>query len=173
MDYIYFPKTEPLPDHLKKIIDIFRKYSKELDSFSNDHSNDLRLHSNDVLKVIEHDMSKLGYKVEKSKKSKDKIRIPVIFGMRGDEHLAFEADGYSKEYKTVVEIEAGRAVVNYQFLKDIFQASMMVSTDYLVLAVRKIYKKNKDFEKVLSFIDAIYLTGKIRLDLKGILLVGY
>ncbi|WP_336774145.1 hypothetical protein [Paenibacillus sp. MMO-58] len=40
---------------------------------------------------------------------------------------AFEADAYNKEFETVLEIEAGRAATNYQFLKDLFQACMMNS----------------------------------------------
>ncbi len=70
-------------------------------------------------------------------------------------------------------MEAGRAVTNYQFLKDIFQASMMVETEYLILAVRILYREHNDYETVRKFIETVYLTNKVKLDLKGILLVGY
>jgi len=57
---------------------------------------------------------------------------------------------------------------------------MMIDTDYLILAVKNVYRNNKitktvtkDFEKINEFIETIYLTKKIYLDLKGILLVGY
>ena len=99
--------------------------------------------------------------------------MPVLYGNLGKAKLTFEADAYNEEFKTVIEVEAGRAVINYQFLKDIFQASMMVETDYLVLAVRNLYKGRNDFEVVSNFLETIYLTNKIKLDLKGILLVGY
>ena len=56
----------------------------------------------------------------------------------------------------------------------------MIDTDYLILAVKNVYRNNKitktvtkDFEKINEFIETIYLTKKIYLDLKGILLVGY
>ena len=49
---------------------------------------------------------------------------------------------------------------------------MMVNVDYLVLAVRNIYNKNKDYEKILTWLDTLYLTERIKLDLKGILLIG-
>ena len=64
------------------------------------------------------------------------------------------------------------ALIN-AFLKDLFQASMMVETDYLVLAVRELYNNRNDYEVVSKFLDAIYLTKKVKLDLKGVLLVGY
>ena len=63
--------------------------------------------------------------------------------------------------------------MNYQFLKDIFQASMMMETDYIILAVRNLYLGKNDYEKIQKFIEVIYLTNKIKLDLKGIILVGY
>ena len=122
---------------------------------------------------MEPSLQRLGYEVEKSKKKIDKVRVPVLFGNLGKEELAFEADAYSQKNKTVIEVEAGRAVANYQFLKDMFQASMMVETDYLILAVRNLYKGSNDFEKVNKFLEAVYLTQKIKLDLKGILLIGY
>jgi len=95
-------------------------------------------------------------------------------------YIAHEADAYHETEKVIVEVEAGRAHANNQFLKDIFQASMMIDTDYLVLAVKNTYRNNKktksftkDFEKINEFIETIFLTGKIQLNLKGILLIGY
>ena len=96
-----------------------------------------------------------------------------MYGNLGKETLTFEADAYNEEFKTVIEVEAGRAVVNFQFLKDIFQASMMVDTEYLILAVRNLYKDSNDFKTVSNYLETIYLTNKIELDLKGISLVGY
>ena len=172
MDWIFFPKHNQIPDHLLKITDVFLNHSEEIDSSKND-SNELRLSSNKVLKILSKSFEKLGYQVEKGKKKNDKIRRPVLFGNNGNEELSFEADAYNKEYKTVIEVEAGRAVINYQFLKDIFQASMMIDTNYLVLAVRKSYVGNNDFETIKKFLEVMYSTNRIKLDLKGILIVGY
>ena len=147
---------------MKKKIDSTKKNSKQT-----------RLHSDAVLKILTPDLLKLGFKVEKSKKKEGKVIVPVLFGNSGKRELVFEADAYHKKYKTVIEVEAGRAFANYQFLKDIFQASMMVETDYLVLAVRNLYNKTKDFQKISNFIETMYLTRKIQFDLKGILLIGY
>ena len=73
----------------------------------------------------------------------------------------------------VLEIERGRAFANYQFLKDIFEASVMVNVDYLVLAVSNLYLGSNDFEKICVWLETIYATNRIKLSLKGILLVGY
>ena len=85
----------------------------------------------------------------------------------------FEADAHNKEQATVVEVEAGRAVVNYQFLKDLFQACMMHNIYYLVIAVRNIYKKSRDFEKVVTFFETLYISERMNLPLKGILKVSF
>tara|TARA_B100000900_G_C20259201_1_gene585237 strand:+ start:124 stop:642 length:519 start_codon:yes stop_codon:yes gene_type:complete len=172
MNWIFFPKTDSVPNDLLDVVNVFEKVSSKIDSTKND-VNEKRLWSDDVLRIIEPGLLKKGFQVEKSKKKVDKVRIPVLFGGQGVEELAFEADAYNKDTKVVIEVEGGRAVTNYQFLKDIFQASMMVKTDYLVLGVRRLYKGRNDFEVVSKFLDTIYLTQKIKLDLKGILLIGY
>ena len=75
-----------------------------------------------------------------------------MFGNSGKRELTFEADAYHKKYQTVIEIEAGRALVNYQFLKDIFQASMMVETNYLVLALETYIIKQRILKKLVSLL---------------------
>lgn len=67
-----------------------------------------------------------------------------------------------------MEIEAGRAVVNYQFLRDIFQACVMHDIEKLVIAVR-----NDDFETVINFLDTLYTSNRLNLPLKGILIIAY
>ncbi len=171
MEWIFFPKTCQVPKFLKDTVSAVEAVSDEIDSGAND--DETRLASDEVLGILEPGLSDLGYKVERSKKKIDKVRIPVLYGSLGKEELAFEADAYHEKYQTVIEVEAGRAVTNYQFLKDIFQASMMVETEYLILAVRILYREHSDYETVRKFIETVYLTDKVKLDLKGILLVGY
>jgi hypothetical protein len=75
--------------------------------------------------------------------------------------------------KTVIEVEAGRAVTNYQFLKDLFQACMMHEVDFLVVAVRNTYSKNKDFQNVINFFNTLYASERLVLPLEGVLIIGY
>ena len=49
----------------------------------------------------------------------------------------------------------------------------MVNIDYLVLAVSNLYKDSKDYEKIVSWLETLYATNRIKLSLKGILLIGY
>ena len=93
--------------------------------------------------------------------------------MNGKLEKYFDADAYNEELKTVIEVEAGRAVTNYQFLKDLFQACMMHEVDFLVIAVRNTYRTNKDFQSVITFFDTLQASGRLILPLKGILIIGY
>ena len=97
----------------------------------------------------------------------------MLFGQNGKLEKYFDADGYNITTKTVIEVEAGRAVTNYQFLKDLFQACMMYEVDYLVIALRKDYRGNPDFQNVITFFDTLYASGRLQLPLKGILIIGY
>lgn len=85
----------------------------------------------------------------------------------------FDADGISENLSIVLEVEAGRAYRNNQFLKDIFQACMMPSVEYLILTVRNIYAGTDDFQSIFAFIETLYVNGRLKLPLNGIVLIGY
>ncbi len=118
-------------------------------------------------------MTDLGYIVEQGKKRNQKIKIPVLFGRNSQIIKAFDVDAFNELNKTIFEIEAGRAVANNQFLKDIFQACVMVDVEYLVIAVRKVYRDSNDFEKIINFLETLYSSKRFILPIKGILLIGY
>lgn len=170
--WAFFPKTDPLPKELSQPITIFQNNFEQIDSSRND-TNELRLSSDRVLALVADSFVDAGYKVETGKKKEQKIRVPVLFGHQGTISQAFEVDGWHEENRIVLEIEAGRAYTNHQFLKDIFEASVMVNVDFLVLAVRTIYKKHHDFEKITEWLETLYATNRIEFDLKGILVIGY
>ncbi len=167
LQYQFYPKSKGVPEALLKIIDVFVKNENNLSSLYH------QLPSNDVLHIIAQDLEVLDYHVEKSKKAEDKIRVLVLFGRNGSFEKYFEADCYNPHEKVVIEVEAGRAVTNYQFLKDIFQASVMHDVDYLVVAVRNVYRNQKDFEIVVNFLDTLYASNRLTLPLDGILIIGY
>jgi hypothetical protein len=131
--------------------------------------------SDSVLAQLAPSLEALRYKVELSKAAKDKVHVPVLFGQNGNIVKSFDADALNPEQRTVIEIEAGRAVANNQFLKDLFQACMMHEVDYLVIAVRNVYGKTgaKDFASVSTFMDTLYASGRLQLPLNGILIIGY
>ena len=167
IDWQFFPKSKLIPIHLNKVVDVFEQNVKCI------NSKDHKLNSNQIMSILRDELELEGFIVEKSKKYNDKIKVPVLFGRKGEIEKYFEADAYNVELKTVIEIEAGRAVSNYQFLKDLFQACMMHEVNYLVISVRIDYRGNPDFKNVISFFETIYASGRLTLPLKGILIIGY
>lgn len=163
----YFPKSKAIPEHLQNVVTVF---SGKLNDIK---SEEYKYCSNDVLNILSIDLEDIGFIVEKSKKNTDKIKVPVLFGLNGKLEKYFDADCLNLTTKTVIEIEAGRAVSNYQFLKDLFQACMMSEIEYLVIAVRLVYRNNPDFQNIITFFDTLYASGRIQLPLKGILIIGY
>jgi hypothetical protein len=47
--------------------------------------------------------------------------FPSFFGRDGAAEKSFDADAYHRAGGFVLEVEAGRGVVNNQFLKDLFR----------------------------------------------------
>lgn len=171
INWMFFPQTDKIPNHLVEVIKIFKDESEKIDSekhFGNDN-----LGSNKVLEILKPRLMEIGYKVEQSKKAEDKIKMPVLFGVNGKIELNFEVDAFSERSKTIIEVEAGRAVCNYQFLKDFYEACMMSSAEYFVVAVKNIYRNSNDFEKVCGFFRALYSSNRMSVPLKGILIIGY
>lgn len=152
VQWIYFPKSDPAPDYLRKVCDVFVYHYAEIDSSTKS------LPSNEVLEIVGNSLRQHGFKVEGDTV---KVSVPVLFGKNGQVEKSFCADAYSFAYKCVLEIEAGRAVDNNQFLKDLFEACMMHDVDYLVIAVRKIYRKRKDFDIVTTFFETLYASCRM------------
>lgn len=167
INYQFFPRSQGITSNIYKIIEIFEKNSHKLSSENH------KLSSNEVLEFIRKDLECSGFTVEKGKKDKEKIKVPVLYGLNNNIDKFFNADAVSNDGKIVIEVEAGRAVDNNQFLKDIFQASMMFNVEYLVIAVRNSYRNSNDFEKIYRFLETMYISNRVKLPLSGILLVGY
>lgn len=168
INYQFFPRSRGITSSIEDIIFCFEKVANEIDSETHE-----KQESNEVLSKVGAYLENIGYKVERSKKTEDKIDVPVLFGPNNRIDKSFYADGLSEDGKIVIEVEAGRALANNQFLKDIFEASMMFEVEYLVLAVRNKYKQSNDFQKINTFLETMYISGRIQLPLKGILLIGY
>jgi len=165
--YQLFPRSFGITKQVKDAIDCFDK------NFHLINSTEFNYNSNEVLEIVRNDLEKIGFKIEKSKKKHDKIRVPVLFGLNNKVDKFFDADGISEDLSIVLEVEAGRAYRNNQFLKDIFQACMMPSVEYLIIAVRNTYAGTDDFQSIFAFIETLYINGRLKLPLKGIVLIGY
>ena len=163
----FFPRSIGINPQIRKIIDCFVDVEKEISSPEHEYN------SNEVLNIVRKNLLKVPMQVESGKSKGLKIPVPVLFGLGNTIDKSFDADALTKDGSIVLEVEAGRAVVNYQFLKDIFQACMMHGVEYLVLAVRNNYRGNDDFKKIYTFLDTLYISNRLHLPLKGILLIGY
>ena len=163
----FFPKNTQAPELLQEVVNCFTAVESEIDSDNQTHKSDV------VLSIVSPHLLNLGFQVEAGKKRADKIRVPVLFGLNGKPKVSFEADAYHVAEKTVIEVEAGRAYMNYQFLKDLFEACMMFDVEYLVIVVRRKYIKTKDFDKIVNFFDTLYTSDRMELPLRGILVIGY
>jgi len=163
----FFPRSQGITPQIKSVISCFEKEVDKIKSPKND------LSSNAVLEVIRPHLEKIGFTVETGKTKAKKISVPVLFGHDNKIDKAFNADAVSEDGKIVIEIEAGRATENNQFLKDIFQACMMFEVEYLVIVVRNKYRTHDDFELINTFLETLYISNRLHLPLKGILLIGY
>jgi hypothetical protein len=167
INYQLFPKSQQISSDLLAVVNVFQTSEDVISSKTQE------LSSNEVLAVVADGLEKIGFTIEKSKRKDDKIKIPVLFGRNGNLEKSFDADGVNLTTKTVIEVEAGRGVTNYQFLKDLFQACMMQEIDVLIIAIRNNYKGNSDFETVVTFFDTLYVSVRLTLPLKRILIIGY
>lgn len=167
IEWYFFPQNLRTPEVLAGIAHAFIKIQNEIDSEVN------QLSSNEVLSLLTPLLEELEFKVEKSKKKSDKISVPVLFGKNGKPEKTFDVDAYNERENTVLEVEAGRAYLNNQFLKDLFQACMMVDVSYLAIAVRRSYLGNNDFNEIVKFIDSLYASRRLELPLKGLMIIGY
>lgn len=167
IDWMYYPRSSTATSLAVAVVGAFESAGESINSDVN------KLNSNGVLTRVSSSLRSLGFVVEAGKAKADKISVPVLFGLNGQAAKSFEADAFHPGEGFVVEVEAGRAVVNNQFLKDLFQACMMHDVYYLAIAVRKDYRQVKDFEKVCRFMDTLYTSRRLELPLKGILIIGY
>ncbi len=167
INFQFYPKNKQITHDLKSVVDVFKANVTKFESPK------FTLESNEVLNHVANDLKNIGYRVETSKKSSDKILVPVLYGLNGQMEQRFDADAYNEEKGIVVEVEAGRAVTNYQFLKDLFEACVMSDVNYLVIAVRNKYRNSLDFKKVITFFNTLYASNRLQLPLKGVLIIGY
>jgi len=167
VNWQYYPKSDTAPEIATKVIAAFEAASAEIDSTLH------TLESNLVLAALRAGLTAAGFTVESDKTAEGKVKVPVLFGRNGRLEKSFDADAFHRHSGFVLEVEAGRGVVNNQFLKDLFQACMMHDVFYLGIAIHNVYRKSPDFEKVVRFFDTMYASNRLTLPLKGILVIGY
>ncbi len=165
--YQFFPRSHGITKEIQDVVSAFKSVESSIDSATHN------LSSNAVLKIVGPHLMGLKYRVETGKGKSEKIDVPVLFGLGNTVDKQFYADALSDDGRIVIEIEAGQALDNHRFLKDIFEACMMFGVEYLILAVRNRYRSHQDFERIYTFLETMYVSNRIKLPLSGILLIGY
>jgi hypothetical protein len=167
VNWNYYPACSRPPEIARAIVSVFEAVAPAIDSRKH------QLNSNAVLGLVAPGLMAAGFRVEASKRKADKLGVPVLFGRNGKVAKAFEADAFHELEGFVLEVEAGRACDNNQFLKDLFEACMMQDVRRAAIAVRNSYRGSGDFETVCRFFDTLYASSRLRLPLEGVLLLGY
>jgi hypothetical protein len=165
--YQLFPRSVGLSDHLHQVIQCFELVYEEI------KSPEKNLNSDGVLAHLRPHLEQIGFKVESGKSKGAKIPVPVLFGLNNRIDKSFSADALSGDGKVVLEVEAGRAFVNFGFLKDLVQASLMHNVEFLIIGVRNDYKGHDDFKTIHTFLETLYISNRLIIPLKGIVLIGY
>lgn len=174
INYQFFPRSHGVIPKMRDIINCFKKVDEE-------RNTNVHIVSNDMLALVRPHLKELHFTVETGKSANKQIYVPVLFSENDQVDKYFAADALSEDHKIVIEVEAGRAVRNNQFLKDIFQACMMYEVEYLVIAVLNEYTYNSngkpqtshDYQLIKTFLETMYVSNRMQLPLKGILLIGY
>jgi len=174
--FLSYPRTEPPPEFVPEIINIFRNHEAAISTLVLKKG----LTSDAALAVIRDDLIAVGFSIEQSKASAGKIRRPVYFGENGAPSLAYEIDGFHPGWRCGIEIEAGRGWMGNAVYRDLVQALIMVNVDHLILAVANSYKylssgkptASKDYVNTIAVADALYGHSRIRMPY-GLTVVGY
>jgi hypothetical protein len=174
VNYQFFPRSHGVTPQIRDVINCFKKVDEERDE-------NVHLISNEMLALVRPHLEALHFNVESGKAADEQINVPVLFSENDQIEKSFAADALSEDHKIVIEVEAGRAVRNNQYLKDIFQASMMYEVEYLVIAVPNEYtfklngkqQVEHTYKIIKTSLETLYVSNRLHLPLKGILLIGY
>jgi hypothetical protein len=171
-----FPRTKAPPVFVQRVVDVFRQHEGRISSVELKKG----LTSDPVLAVLAADLKKLGFEVEVGKDRGCKIERPVFFGENGEPSLRYQIDADHHEWRTGLEVEAGRAILGNAIFRDLFQAMVMTDVDHLVLAVPNAYKyksggrpkESSYYSKTINVADALFGHGRTVIPF-GLTVVGY
>ena len=171
-----FPRTQTPPQFIPDLIGLFERHEEEIGTAGYEKG----LNSNDVLAVLRRDLVDLGFEVEASKRSEDKIMRPVFFGENAKPELQYQIDAWHPAWLAGLEIEAGRAWMGNAVYRDLIQALVMVDVEHLLLAVPQFYHykaggrptSSKDYQNTVAVAQALYAHSRINMPF-NLCVIGY
>lgn len=168
----YYPSRDAPPRWVGGVVAAFAAAVDRIDSLANQG-----VTSDVALMAVRDDLVALGFEIESGKTRAGKITRPVLFGEQGRPRVAYDIDGFHPEHGIALEVEAGRGAANNADYRDLVRASLIVDAEYLVLAMMLQYKAGaqtvRSYERTRERLDAIYESKRLRLPLRGVLLIGY
>lgn len=167
IEYEYFPVSKEIPAHLNELVNVFCDHANEISSFGS------QLDSNQVLSIIRTSLQDIGFLVERGKSKKEKLIKRVPCDDTGDVNINFEPDAIHERNGTLLEVETGATAVKNALFRNLFRACLIPDIDYLAVAVNSIYNNKHTFDDDCRILDALYMSKRLQLPLKGILLIGY
>jgi len=168
-----FPRTEPPPDFVPEIVEVFRQHEAAIAT----EKLDRHLKSDEVLVALSAGLISLGFQVETSKAKRDKISRPVFFGENGEPTLRYEVDAYHAGWRCGLEVEGIRAIRGGALYRDLIQALVMVQVEHLCVAVPNVVTwgetgRSKSYQEATRTVDALY--GHTRFTFPyGLTVIGY
>jgi hypothetical protein len=174
--WTYFPLNDPPPDWVHALMAAVALSRDQIDSSVSDG-----LTSDAVLAALRPHLLALGFEVESGKKAEQKIRRPVLFGEEGRQVVSYEVDGVHDDLGIVLEVEAGRGARGNAVYRDLVRTSLIVGADFLALGVMNAYRHSsggkpqlvRSYDEARKQVEAIYLSGRLGLPFRGLLLFGY
>lgn len=166
--YSYFPRSKTAPTWTSQVIGVFRAFENSISAARAGHKK-----SDAVLSILRPELLRLGFEVEAGKAASQKVPRPVLYGDDGELLKEYDIDAYHSEWHVALEIEAGRAIKGGALYRDLIQTSLLVDTDFAVIAVPQRYSGEPAYEAARSVLDAIYASLRLTLPFKGVLLIGY
>ena len=97
--YQFFPRSVGISDEVMMIVNCFITIQDQVDSSNSN------LPSDSVLEILRPHLEGIGMKVESGKKQREKIKVPVLFGLDNRIDKFFDADGLSHDGRIVLEVE--------------------------------------------------------------------
>jgi len=177
----YFPRNVRAPEWAQQFVSVVAAIQQLTDTQPLPAEAASALTSDIVLSHMRPGLETLGYVVEGSKKSADKIHRPVLFGENGTTDVKYEIDAFHDELGIAVEVEAGRGANGNADYRDIVRTSLLLDARFMVLVMPIVYRfksggktsKTNGYSNTLKTLDAIYASQRLKLPFEGVLLVGY
>lgn len=165
-----YPASQRPPRLVLDIAEVFREQEPRIGTPPN------KPQSKTVLNAVREGLRGLGFRVEEGK---DKVDVPILFGVNGQVLKSFQVDAWHPEEGAILEVEAGIAVDARKVYQDLIEAMVMPDVKFLCIAVQNAYhpsRKKKpidDFERTKAILDALYASRRMQLPLETVMLLGY